>query len=233
MCKPIEKNPVSYEFENPISLFSLLNELKQLKYNIKMQILNFQNNVIGLFVTSPDNNLSGYGPCSPSSILKLKNNTIIDYEYIDNPDLWDTYENTVLFLSTLYSKSKKKIPCEPKFKVLENDEIIIGILTITNQFLQITNPTPVINTNDNLIPLRDDNYILTDKKTFLNDTVDTERVEYIKRIKLETNLYTVFRTTIKILLNQYENYKFRREIEQVLENPLISYISKMTTIKTS
>ena len=40
-----------------------------------------------------------------------------------------------------------------------------------------------------------------------SNKIDEERVDYIKKIKAETNFYNVFRNTIKILLNDYKNSK--------------------------
>ena len=42
--------------------------------------------------------------------------------------------------------------------------------------------------------------------------VDEQRVDYIKKIRLETNFYNVFRNTIRILINDYENVKTREKI---------------------
>ena len=46
--------------------------------------------------------------------------------------------------------------------------------------------------------------------------VDKERVDYIKRIRLETSFYNLFRNTIRILINDYENIKIREKNLYVL-----------------
>ena len=58
--------------------------------------------------------------------------------------LWKTYDETYTFLDQLSRRSAKKrdqadIPCKPAFKVIE-DGLVVGILTETNQFIQISEP---------------------------------------------------------------------------------------------
>jgi hypothetical protein len=62
------------------------------------------------------------------------------------------------------------------------------------------------------------------------DDVDEERVDYIKRIKLETNFYNVFRNTIRILLNNYENVKIREKIEEETKKEFIIYSEKLENV---
>jgi hypothetical protein len=59
------------------------------------------------------------------------------------------------------------------------------------------------------------------------DKVDVDRVEYINKIKMESQFYNVFRNTIKIVLNQYENIKKREEIEKELKKEYILYNQKI------
>ena len=61
--------------------------------------------------------------------------------------------------------------------------------------------------------------------------IDKERVDYIKKIKLETSFYNVFRNTIRILINDYENFKLREKIEQELSKEYIIYSEKLTNIE--
>jgi hypothetical protein len=65
-----------------------------------------------------------------------------------------------------------------------------------------------------------------------SQTNDTERTSYIKRIQLETNFYNVFRNTIRILLNDYENIKKRETIEQELNKPYVLYSTKLRNVIT-
>ena len=100
--------------------------------------------------------------------------------------------------------------------------MVVGILTITNQFIQISEPIRVdeIDQELDLPSITDKNYIVnpkskpmiqSDSQIITQTTVDVEREDYIKKIKLETSFYNVFRNTIRILLNNYENIKIREK----------------------
>jgi hypothetical protein len=60
--------------------------------------------------------------------------------------------------------------------------------------------------------------------------VDEERVDYIKRIRLETSFYNVFRNTIRILINNYEHVAIREKIEKEMEKEYIIYPEKLKNI---
>jgi hypothetical protein len=61
-------------------------------------------------------------------------------------------------------------------------------------------------------------------------SVDEEREDYIKRIKMETNFYNIFRNTIRILLNNYENVELREKIEGEIAKEFVIYSQKLKTI---
>jgi hypothetical protein len=84
-----------------------------------------------------------------------------------------------------------------------------------------------------------DNYIVNVKSTPMvaseveittQTDVDTERVEYIKKIRLETSFYNVFRNTIRILVNNYENAKIRLKIEEELAKEYVIYSEKLKNV---
>ena len=114
------------------------------------------------------------------------------------------------------------------FKILE-DELVVGILTETNQFIQLSQPVPEseIAANIDIPSINNDNYIVNSKERPMvsidvpvstTDDVDKERVDYIKKIKLETSFYNVFRSTIRILLNDYENIQVREKVENEIQS---------------
>ena len=77
-----------------------------------------------------------------------------------------------------------------------------------------------------------DNYMVqSDVAITTSQEIDKERVDYIKKIKLETSFYNVFRNTIRILINDYENFKLREKIEQELSKEYIIYSEKLTNIE--
>ena len=242
-CRPLPSMPVEYLAKNPIPLYSLIQKLDKREYDIVKLVINFNAKVIGVLAKSPEG-IQGFVPCYPTALSdNLKQN--LDYVLMTDPNLWNTYENTVDFLTNLEKRSSKKrqqsdIPCKPVFKIVE-DELVVGILTETNQFIQLSQPIPEqdIRSKKNLISIKDKNYIInknnnpmiqSDVIITTSNKEDVERVDYIKRIKLETNFYNVFRNTIKILLNDYQNIKLRKKIETDLSNAFIIYSQKLKKI---
>ena len=247
ICQPLDSMPNVYHAKRPLILYDLVQKLDKYSYKIKKLVLNFNNKVIGVYAEEPDGDNSGFVPCYPSALNDdLKVN--LDYVFMTDLTLWNTYDNTVRFLNKLDKRSKKRrdepdIPCKPAFNVIE-EEHIVGILTNTNQFIQISKPVLVSEIDHELdIPsINNDNYIVNiNAKPMVNSEVqfttkfnpkdvDTERVDYIKKIKLETSFYNVFRNTIRILINDYENIKIREILEKEMNKEYITYQEKLNNI---
>ena len=228
-CLPLASMPNTYKFKQAILLDTLLAKLKELGYTIHQQIVNYHSQVIGL-ITENHNN-KGFVPCHPSGMKQG-----IPYIFQDTIETLFSYNETLSFLMGLHKESKGKIPCIPSFKVTE-DEHVVGFLTATNQFVQISEPVALLDLPEDNIPIiQDHNYIvnkeLADSEIALSEDVDNERIEYLKKIKLETNFYNVFRNTIRILLNKYENLEIRERIEKMTAQKVISYHSKLKSVIT-
>ena len=59
----------------------------------------------------------------------------------------------------------------------------------------------------------------------------SERVPVIRNIHLETQFYNIFRTILRIQLNNYENRESRKKILYVIDDPYSSYRSKLKQVK--
>jgi len=222
-CMPLSSMPNIYKFKHPILLDELIELLNKCNYEIIMQIVNYQGKVIYVLCSNPES-INGVVPCFPSSI-----NPTYDYVVMSDETMYNTYENTIDFLRGLSKESKRKIPCLPEFKVIE-DEMVVGVITETNQFIQLSEPFPLSEATDDVKELKGNNYLIAENATILSKEVDQERVEYIKKIKLETNFYNVFRNTIRILLNKYENIKLREKIEEEVKRGYTLYNTKLIYI---
>ena len=256
MCRPLRSMPPGgllppkvYTAKTPLLLHNLVDKIQDyVGYNILKLVVNFHNKVIGILVENPSK-ITGFVPCYPS---KIENNfkEEIDYVFMTDLSIWNTYDNTIEFLQGLEKRSKKKrpspdIPCAPAFKIIE-DELIVGILTETNQFIQLSQPISEdeINPKNNIPSFKNyminpTSYIVDPKinpmvqsDTIISTTnkVDEERVDYVKKIKAETNFYNVFRNTIRILLNDYKNNELKVSIESVLSNEFLTYSQKLKKI---
>ena len=245
MCAPIPSIPNLYKMTQPILLDDLIHHLDKINYKIVKQVVNYQNKVIGVLVMEGRKS-HGFIPCYPSAI-----NDKYDYQFMTDKDIWNTYTNTLACLLDVYRESKGKIPCNPILKIVE-DEMIVGFLTQTNQLVQLSEPVSIVSESvkDDIPLLKDQNYVVTnvgdtgagsDEKTHqlenvdvtiaLSNRVDSERVEYIKKIRMEYEFYQVFRTTIRILLNDYENIKLRESIEDEIKKTYVMYHSKIEIVK--
>lgn len=258
MCRPLRSMPPGgllppkvYTAKTPLLLHNLLDKIQGYKgYKILKQVVNFHNKVIGVLVENPSK-IKVVVPCYPSKIENNFKDEEIDYVFMTDLDLWNTYDNTIEFLQDLEKRSKKKIigedkkelskiPCAPAFKIIE-DELIVGVLTETNQFIQLSEPIPEdqINPKNNIPSFKNSNYIInkdarpmvqSDVLISTSNKVDEERVNYVKKIKAETNFYNVFRNTIRILLNDYKNSELKVSIENELSNEYRTYSQKLKNI---
>jgi hypothetical protein len=230
-CVPLNSLPNVYTTKQPVLLPKLITLLHKKKYDIVNQVVNYHSKVIGVIAIK--NKIKGFVPCYPGSIIYA-----YDYVYMLNKDLWNTYNETVDFLIKL-AETSGEIHCKPIFKIVE-DEHIVGVLTETNQFIQLSEPFLLLNARDDIPVLSFNPYVDLDSKTRKMTLIDNmittktppdiERVEYINKIKAETNLYDIFRNTIRILLNDYKNIKYRELIEIELKKKYLVYSQKLQSI---
>jgi hypothetical protein len=227
-----KKFPRLYEFSRNIHLYELKEKVTRGGFTILNQILNYDGRVIGIFIEKEDeeldNTFSGIVMCEPSPIDK----TIPQINYIDDESLWRPYEVTVTFLH--YVHGKIKIPCLPRFKVIDDGKIA-GIITETDQFISVSIDEseskrtdgifniPVINTSDY-------NIADTEINTRLKD--DPDREKYVKYIYLENNFYNVFRTIVRILLHKFENVQTKESILSIIKRNDMLYLIKLSNLQT-
>ena len=219
ICRPLESMPNVYKAKHALGLEDLLEKLTGknpgYNYTVLKLVINFNNKVIGIIARAPNGaKTEGFIPCYPSAI---NYDLGIDIVFMTDISLWNEYKETINFLNKLSERSKLKkktgepdIHCKPAFKIIE-DDLVVGILTETNQFIQLSKPISEleIDANINLPSIDNENYIIkpinkgeqmvnADTKITTKDSVDIERVEFIKKIKLETNFNNVFRNTVLI-----------------------------------
>jgi len=229
ICSPLSSMPTVYKFKHPILLEKLTSVLNSKDYTIEKQILNYQSKVIGVIASK--NGISGYIPCYPAAMEPSLSNFV----FMNDDSIYNPYDKTIKFLTMVHKDTKGVVPVNPELKILE-DEHVVGILTETNQFIQLSNPISISSVKDSIPVIKDNNYIvnknakpIVSAESYIStsDTIDSERADYIKRIKLETNFYNVFRNTVRILLNDYENITMRETIEKELNASYVLYSAKL------
>ena len=199
-----------YEFDRNLTLEELKPRLTQGNFNILNQILNFDGKVIGVFIKDQEGEqqMSGTIMCEPSAI----DPSIEQINYIDDESLWKSYDETIIFLNHVYDKIK--IPCRPRFKVIDDGKIA-GVITETDQFIsiKITDEESVQTEGIFDIPvLNASDYNIADSEINAHLKEDPIREKYVKYIYLENNFYNVFRNIVRILINKYENNEIKESL---------------------
>jgi hypothetical protein len=234
-CSPLRLMKNTYKFQSPILLDKLIEYLSTDKLDIKIKnyVLNYSYKVIGLTINI--NDIQGYIPCYPSGIKK--NNSSAKYVFMDHESIYQNYSSTIYFINLIINHFGSSIPIKPAFKVVDS-EMVVGLITITDQFIMLSQPIELSNTNDDIPVLRHSDYVNTKngKNSYIDTTIheitsiDTERINYVNKIKLETNFFTAYRNTIRILLNDYSNLSLRNDIEEHLTNTFMLYSKKLEII---
>ena len=93
--------------------------------------MNYRGQIVALMVSANENSdQTFYLPTRPSNIVNQ-----LDHIYLDAVK-WQSYQKTMNMLQVLSSKTNGKLLSKPMVKV-EEDGLIVGILTETNQFVYI------------------------------------------------------------------------------------------------
>ena len=244
-CAPISRKAKGNVFERNIPAMELLKILKDLGgFSVKYQILNYQNKIIGFLVDltgqtsiSSRNKTPGkkdiFLPTFPSAILPK-----FPSKWMDEPDIWNTYESTVFFLQEIYRLSDQRILSKPLYRVIE-DEKVVGVITMTNQFLQIMpfednrgfSDGLKILTTGNTIPRDREIQLASSKPESLVSPEWSEKMKMVRNIRLETQFYQAFRNTIRMVLNLYKHRRVRETIRSAIFDRSITYIAKRKVVE--
>jgi hypothetical protein len=224
-CHPLASKPQVYKFKQNIIASELVRILRTFEYNIGSQIMNYNKKIIGLCVNKEESQNFVFVPCYPSSVLDG-----IKIRYMDEDGIWLDYKTTRDRLITINRETGGKVMCLPKLKIME-DKLIVGIMTETNQFVQIDPPAEDVFT-DGLNKVEHYDYPIknkqsVDKTLATNPNPDQDRVKTIHNITIESQFYNVFRSVIRIEMNEFENRALRKSIQTILESNDILYHAKL------
>jgi hypothetical protein len=255
-CRLHASQPREYKYKmnQPASVIAKI--VKDAGFEINSQVLNFNGKVIGLQIsqtitttrlntaaivkrTKTRKTLKGVIPTAvsaPLSTASAPKMILMD----DDAELWTmSYRETVDFLDTVATHSKKTtkkdIYCRAKVKVVE-DGIIVGVITETNQFLQVNvDKDTQLNEDDGIPTITESNHLVADKEiattaTSGDITVDKTRERYVRNIRLETNFYNVFRNTARNILGRPDNKRIKDDIEKIIAAPFMIYQNKLSQI---
>ena len=220
-CKEINVNK-KYNFKQNKSLEEIQTVLPE-GYTIKSQVISFDYTIIGAIINI--NTTDFFIPCRPGNIIPE-----IEIIRIDDVE-WHSYDETIEYLSELYKQSEKQIYCRPLIRVLE-DTMIVGVLTMTNQFIQLNEPEQdEYEEKDRygLDKIEEHNYI-NDDYNILHNPVSNYKDKLIHKLKLEKKFYNAYFNILKIEINKFENIVIRQRIEEILKASIL-YAAKIEQIK--
>jgi hypothetical protein len=217
-----------YEYAQNLPAADIYRILQSHDYIVDSQVVNYRGKVIGLSVLlRAEDAKSIYIPTMPSSLIRVLKRVFID-------DVrWLPYETTRDLLYSINRKTGQKILCMPMHKVIE-DGLIVGILTQTNQFLQLSdNVEDLIEDGLESVKLagyKANGYYSADKTLETGTGRDDLRIKVIRNISLENQFYLAFRNKIRLLLNDYMFKEVRDTITSTLDNPLYLYSVRLQKV---
>jgi hypothetical protein len=228
-CKPLPSIPKKYKYKQNNMANTIYNILRNYRYKIDTQVLNYNGKVIGFNVFEfPDDNKTIFIPTFPSSII---NN--IKRIFMDDV-VWLNYQETRDKLLRIHIKTKGEILCKPILKTIE-DGLIVGIITETNQYISLIDFTEN-NIDDgigqyNVSSYKENGYINADKSLTTSNKTDNLRTNVIRNISFETQFYIAFRNKLRNALNDYYNKDIRDEIERIISSKSYLYQIKLNKIE--
>lgn len=167
-------------------------------------------------------------PCFPSAPSR-QFKTPVPLKTMDDETVWKDYTTTRDTLLHIYRESGHKIPCLPKVKIVE-DEMVVGFLTATNQFVQIIPPSAE-RVADGILEHESVNPNTADTSIATSREADKTRVEMTARIRLENQFYVAFRNTVRELLNDYVYREQRNAVLRIIENQTHLYHQQLSKMK--
>ena len=210
------------DFKKNLPLQNVINIVIGLKFEIDYQVVDYNNKVIGIYITRED--VYGYLPTYPSAIHSDYDTPI---KFMDDVE-WSDYNTTKTFLETVYVESKNKIACLPRVKVIE-DKMIVGILTNGNQFVKLDKPE-VDSYDDDLVKQEERDYLSADMKIQDYTRDESARLDTIRNIELEESFYKMFRNILRNNLAKRENLNNKNKIIETLADKSILYLQKLENI---
>ena len=224
---------VVYEYKENLPALKIRSILMSQNFVVLKQVLNYRGKTIGLMVSeNGDDPAAVYVPTLPSSII-----SDLERVFIDDV-VWLPFETTFNKLKSINEVTKSEVRSRPYRRIVE-DGLIVGIMTETNQFVQIAEP---FENNDaekygknNFIEISTKTdkggyhgkYNEIDKQLATSAALDGLRETTVRNISLETHFYLAFRIRLRSILNDYANKDVRKKIVDIIDNPSFSYVYKL------
>jgi hypothetical protein len=215
-----------YTFKRNISSNELIVKLTAINYVVKYQVSNYQTKCIGFYVFAEGDTIQNgiFIPCFPSELIKNH-----EIKFMDDHLLWHSFDNTIMRLQKIKQLSNGEINCAPSI-IVQDDLLFVGILTETNQFIQLS--APEITINSSKLPIvKKSNYNSIDKLITTEKEEDLHRISVIRKIYLEQQFYIAFRTVVRVHLNDYYNRAHKKELFDIYHSDALYKVKLHSCIK--
>lgn len=221
-----------YTFKYNISASEAMAILKRHGILVNELVLNYDSKIIGLAAQKGSH--SGIIMTAASPLTSDVEDLDFGLVMMDDPDIWGSYADTLAFLAFVSKETKGKIPCRPRIKVMD-DEHLIGILTETNQFMEIRPhiPEPMIPAIKTTPPMDIIAYNTPNPHAVDAEVrtqpggEDVARVRYVQRVQLETDMYNMFRNSMRIMVNKVKNIDKKKRIEDIVFNGSLDHATSI------
>ena len=223
-CVSHMKRTNTFKFKENVQVETLFQILRDIDMSVRSRVMNYQAKTIALGVLY--NEKECYLPCFPSVSQNV--DELTGMKWMEDHSIWNDYETTNSFLNHVYNKTNKKVACKPAFRVVE-DGMIVGILTWTNQFVPI-NP-PIQNVHKDIPELKQNHYIMADKTIMQGQSGYGYEDKSIQYIHLENQFYNAFRTTLRILMQLYQNRPILEKMHNLCHQDDLSKDEKHTKME--
>lgn len=200
-CRLHASQPREYKYKTNMPATVIAKMARDAGFEINAQVLNFNGKVIGLQIsqtltiaksdtlaggkkTGAKKQFKGVIPTAVSPPLTAATAASASVPptvmMSDDETLWTmSYRETVDFLEAVARQikkvTKKDIYCQAKVKVVE-DGLIVGVITETNQFLQVNlDKDPQLNQDDGIPTITESNHLVADKEVARAGSDETSR----------------------------------------------------------
>ena len=220
-CKAKPSIPKSYKYKQNYHIKKMIKFLKQnSEFNVVKQVINYNLKSIALIVQYQNKQV--YLPIFPSNVL-----IDLEYTFIDDTSNIFNFKDTIEILNKI---SKLNIPSNPIKIILQNDIVITGLITETNQHIPVKELNfdekihYLVDENNNklkdhIVNISEDNKSYSSNKDIITkNEEDILRIEYIRNSVLEKKFYTCFRNLFKNNINEISNYNYKNILMKISED---------------
>ncbi len=203
-------------------------------YTISTQtlVINYVGQVIGVRIQLASDSVVGFIPCIPSTYYTPITNTYPQIIFMDELKV-SSYADTITFYKTLTQLNNIKETGKYEIVQIINDKKKVIGLYVKNYEFFIPLLKPVKPTSESFT--LEENKLAVDTynanlQTQLALGNDQERVDYVKRMQLESKFYNIFKNTLRDLVFN-DSSKYDALYKECTTDELVLYSTQLNRVK--